>query len=67
MIESRREGIKMVKPKPWSSNAKQSKKLNTQQKEIFVAKGFTKALLNAVISEGWDKRNIDDYILKVQP
>ena len=64
MIESRREGIKMVKPKPWSSNAKHSKKLNTQQKEIFVAKGFTKSLLNAVISEGWDKCDIDDYILK---
>ena len=64
MIESQREGIKMVKPKPWSSNAKHSKKLNTQQKEIFVAKGFTKSLLNAVISEGWDKRDINDYILK---
>ena len=38
--------------------------MNTQQKEIFVAKGFTKALLNAVISDGWDKRDIDDYILK---
>ena len=64
MIESQREGIKMVKPKLWSSNAKHSKKLNTQQKEIFVAKGFTKSLLNAVIYEGWDKCNIDDYILK---
>ena len=55
----------MVKPKPkWSSTPKHSKKLNTQQKEIFVAKEFTKALLNAVISDGWDKRDIDDYILK---
>ena len=48
----------------WSSTPKHSKKLNMQQKEIFVAKGFTKALLNAVISDGWDKRDIDDYILK---
>ena len=40
------------------------KRLNTQQKEIFIAKGFTNALLNAVISDGWDKRDIDDYILK---
>ena len=55
----------MVKSKPkWSSTPKHSKKLNTQQKEIFVAKGFTKALLNAVISDGWDKHDIDDYILK---
>ena len=64
MTESRREGIKMVKSKPWTSAPKHSKKLNMQQKEIFVAKGFTKALLNAVISDGWDKRDIDDYILK---
>ena len=55
----------MAKPKPkWSSTPKHSKKLNTQQREIFVAKGFTKALLNAVISDGWDKRDIDDYILR---
>ena len=43
---------------------KHSKKLNTQQQEIFIARGFTKALLNAVISDGWDKHDIDDYILK---
>ena len=41
-----------------------SKVLNTQQKEIFIAKGFTKALLNAVISAGWDKLDIDNYILR---
>ena len=40
------------------------KVLNAQQKEIFIAKGFTKALLNAVISVGWDKLDIDNYILK---
>ena len=52
----------MAKPTPkWSTTPKHSKKLNTQQREIFVAKGFTKALLNAVISDGWD---IDDYILR---
>ena len=38
--------------------------MNTQQKEIFVTKGFTKALLNAVISAGWDKLDIDNYILR---
>ena len=55
----------MGKPRPkWSTTPKHSKKLNTQQKEIFVAKGFTKSLLNTVISDGWDKRDIDDYILK---
>ena len=51
----------MVKSK---STPKHSKKLNTQQQEIFITKGFTKALLNAVISDGWDKRDINDYILK---
>ena len=61
VTDSRRRSIKMVKSK---STPKHSKKLNTQQKEIFIAKGFTKALLNAVISDGWDKRDIDDYILK---
>ena len=40
------------------------KVLNTQQKEIFIAKGFTKALLNVVISAGWDKLDIDNYILR---
>ena len=40
------------------------KVLNAQQKEIFIAKGFTKALLNAVISVGWDKLDIDNYILR---
>ena len=40
------------------------KVLNTQQKEIFAAKGFTKALLNAVISAGWDKLDIENYILR---
>ena len=55
----------MVKPKSkWSSAPKHSRQLNKQQKEIFIAKGFTNALLNAVISDGWDKRDIDDYILK---
>ena len=61
MTDPRRRNIKMVKPK---AAPKHSKKLNKQQREIFVAKGFTKALLNAVISDGWDKRDIDDYILK---
>ena len=65
MIESRRESIKIGKPKPkWSFNAKRSKNLNSQQKDIFIARGFTKSLLNAEISEGWDKRDINDYILK---
>ena len=64
VTDSRGRSIKMVKPRPkWSSTHKHSKKLNKQQKEIFVAKGFTKALLNAVISDVWDKHDIDDYIL----
>ena len=46
------------------STPKLPKRLNAQQRKIFVAKGFTKALLNAIISDGWDKRDIDDYILR---
>ena len=38
--------------------------LTAQQREIFITKGFTKALLNAVITDGWDKWDIDDYILR---
>ena len=53
-----------TKTTPKKTTPKKSKQLNKQQKEIFVAKGFTKALLNAVISDGWDKRDVDDYILK---
>ena len=65
VTDSQRRSIKMAKPKPkWSTTPKHSKRLNTQQREIFIAKGFTKALLNAVISDGWDKRDIDDYILR---
>ena len=48
----------------FKTTPKYSRWLNAQQREIFIAKGFTKALLNAVISNGWDKRDIDDYILR---
>ena len=48
----------------FKTTPKRSKQLNAQQREIFIAKGFTKALLNAVISDGWDQQDIDDYILR---
>ena len=62
VTDSRRRSIKMAKTK---STPKLPKRLNAQQRKIFVAKGFTKALLNAIISDGWDKRDIDDYILGI--
>ena len=61
VIDSRRRSIKMAKTK---TTPRHPKVLNTQQKEIFATKGFTKALLNAVISAGWDKLDIDNYILR---
>ena len=61
MTDPRRRNIKMPK---FKTTPKHSKRLTAQQREIFVAKGFTKALLNAVISAGWEKCDIDDYILR---
>ena len=48
----------MVKPTP-----KCAKRLTTDQQKIFIAKGFTPGLLHAVIKKGWDKKDIDNFII----
>ena len=40
-----------------------SKTLTLDQQKIFLSKGFNTALLHAVIKKGWDKKDIDNYIL----
>ena len=48
----------MVKPP-----RKTSRTLTPDQQKIFLDKGFNVALLHAVIKKGWDKKDIDNYIL----
>ena len=48
----------MVKPQ-----SRTSKTLTPDQQNIFLSKGFNTALLHAVIKKGWDKKDIDNYIL----
>ena len=49
----------MVKPTP----RRTSRTLTPDQQKIFLDKGFTAGLLHAVIKKGWDKRDIDNFIL----
>ena len=48
----------MGKPLP-----KCAKRLTPDQQKIFIAKGFTPGLLHAVIKKGWDKKDIDNFIM----
>ena len=48
----------MVRPMP-----KCAKRLTPDQQKIFIAKGFTPGLLHAVIKKGWDKKDIDNFII----
>ena len=48
----------MGKPLP-----KSSKKLTPDQQKVFIKNGFTNALLHAVIKKGWDKKDIENFIL----
>ena len=48
----------MGKPLP-----KCSKKLTPDQQKVFINNGFTNALLHAVIKKGWDKKDIENFIL----
>ena len=48
----------MGKPIP-----KSSKKLTPDQQKVFINNGFTNALLHAVIKKGWDKKDIENFIL----
>ena len=40
-----------------------SKRLTPDQQRVFISNGFTNALMHAVIKKGWDKKDIDDFIL----
>ena len=49
----------MGKPKPKKCRCRLSKEKET----VFVNNGFTPALQHAVIAEGWDQKDIKDFII----
>ena len=50
----------MGKPTP----KKSTHRLSKEEETVFVDKGFTPALQHTVIARGWDKRDIEDFIIK---
>ena len=50
----------MGKPTP----KKSTRRLNKEEETVFVNNGFTPALQNAVIARGWDKKDIEDFIIR---
>ena len=50
----------MGKPTPKKSTCRLSK----EEEVVFVNNGFTPALQHAVIVRGWDKRDIEDFIIR---
>ena len=50
----------MGKPTPKKSTCRLSK----EEETVFVNNGFTPALQHAVIARGWDKRDIEDFIIR---
>ena len=50
----------MGKPTPKKSTCRLSK----EEEIVFVNNGFTPALQHAVIARGWDKRDIEDFIIR---
>ena len=50
----------MGKPTP----KKSTRRLNKEEEIVFVNNGFTPALQHAVIARGWDKRDIEDFIIR---
>ena len=50
----------MGKPTP----KKSTRRLSREEEIVFVDKGFTLALQHAVIARGWDKRDIEDFIIR---
>ena len=50
----------MGKPTPKKSTCRLSK----EEEIVFVNNGFTPALQHAVIVRGWDKRDIEDFIIR---
>ena len=50
----------MSKPTP----KKSARRLNKEDETVFVNNGFTPALQHAVIARGWDKKDIEDFIIR---
>ena len=50
----------MGKPTP----KKSTRRLSKEEETVFLDKGFTPALQHAIISRGWDKKDIEDYIIR---
>ena len=50
----------MGKPTPKKSTCRLSK----EEEKVFVNNGFTLALQHAVIARGWDKKDIEDFIIR---
>ena len=67
MASGRRSGdpkdLLLVDPSRPEATKRARKHLTKRQKEIFVQYGFSKALLEEVISAGWDQVDINNYVL----
>ena len=50
----------MGKPPPKKSTCR----LNKEEETVFLNNGFTPALQHAVIARGWDKKDIEDFIIR---
>ena len=53
----------MGKPTPKKSRCRLSK----EEETVFVNNGFTLALQHAVIARGWDRKDIEDFIIMYNP
>ena len=67
MASGRRSGdprdLLLVDPSRPEVTKQARKHLTKRQKDIFVQYGFSKALLQEVISAGWDQADINNYVL----
>ena len=67
MAAGRRSGdpkdLLLVDPTQPEATERARRHLTKRQKEIFVQYGFSKALLEEVISAGWDQVDINNYVL----
>ena len=50
----------MGKPTP----KKSGRRLSKEEETVFINNGFTLALQHAVITRGWDQRDIEDFIIR---
>ena len=53
----------LVDPSQPGATERTRKHLTKRQKDIFIQYGFTKALLQEVITAGWDQVDINNYVL----